>query len=165
MNPSAVADATPLIVLARVGRLDLLGRVFSRVLVPPLVWSEVAGAPGRPGAAELRAAPWAQRTRVRSTALLRELRAELGAEAGEAEAVALARQRGLRVLLDDDAAVRAARPRGLRVIRLPYLLYVAHSHGLLRTSLRTVFDEAQTAGFHLPSEVRIDLLRRSGELD
>ena len=36
-----VADASPLIAVARIGRLDLLRSVFGQLLVPDAVWREV----------------------------------------------------------------------------------------------------------------------------
>ena len=49
-----VADASVLILLARVGRLGLLESLFHRIVVPNRVWSEVAADPDRPGADALR---------------------------------------------------------------------------------------------------------------
>ncbi len=40
-----VADATPLIHLHRVGRIDLLRAVFSEIVVPPVVAREIAAGP------------------------------------------------------------------------------------------------------------------------
>ena len=39
-----VADASPLIALARVGRVELLRSVFGQLLVPDAVWREVVEA-------------------------------------------------------------------------------------------------------------------------
>lgn len=37
-----VSDASPLIALARVNRVDLLRSVFGRLIIPEAVWKEVA---------------------------------------------------------------------------------------------------------------------------
>jgi uncharacterized protein len=37
----AVADSGPLICLARINQLELLPRLFAKILVPPEVWDEV----------------------------------------------------------------------------------------------------------------------------
>jgi hypothetical protein len=53
----AIADASTLINLAAIGRLDLLRVFHGAVLVPPVVWREVVTeGGGRPGADESRAA-------------------------------------------------------------------------------------------------------------
>lgn len=56
-KPIVVADATPLIALAKLGQLAWLPDLFGEVLVPGAVYSEivVAGV-GRSGAAEIQAA-------------------------------------------------------------------------------------------------------------
>jgi hypothetical protein len=55
-----VADSGPLIGLSRIGQLDLLPALFTRVQIPTAVWREVTqgAAEGRSGAAEVRAATW-----------------------------------------------------------------------------------------------------------
>jgi len=49
-----VSDASPLIALAAIGRLDLLPRLFDRLLIPEAVFQEVTVEP-RVGATELAA--------------------------------------------------------------------------------------------------------------
>jgi hypothetical protein len=45
-----VANAGPLIVLAAVGQLDLVGQLYGEVLIPEAVFDEITGAgAGRPG--------------------------------------------------------------------------------------------------------------------
>ena len=51
-----VADTGPLIALSRVEQLNLLTRLYTRVLIPPAVWAELAIDSGHPGAAALAAA-------------------------------------------------------------------------------------------------------------
>ena len=56
-----VVNATPLIALSLISRLELLRQLFTEILVPPAVSEEVAirGA-GQPGAAALANANWVQ---------------------------------------------------------------------------------------------------------
>ncbi len=51
-----VADAGPLIGLAKIGRLELLRRLFSRVMIPEAVQTELRLKSSRPGAIALTAA-------------------------------------------------------------------------------------------------------------
>ena len=55
-----VCDASPLIVLARAGHLDLLRHLFRRVFIPPAVWWEVTRRPDAPCAAVVAGARWLQ---------------------------------------------------------------------------------------------------------
>jgi predicted nucleic acid-binding protein len=58
-NLLVVADATPLIALAKIGQLAWLPDLFGEILVPDAVYTEIviAGS-GRSGAEEIRTANW-----------------------------------------------------------------------------------------------------------
>lgn len=40
-KPVIIADSSPLIALAIIGELELLPRLYQRVVIPPAVWDEV----------------------------------------------------------------------------------------------------------------------------
>ncbi len=70
-----VSNASPLINLARVGRLDLLQRLYGELLIPHAVWQEtvIAGA-GEPGADQIKNAPWIRAKDVTNKPLVDVLR-------------------------------------------------------------------------------------------
>ncbi|RMG50529.1 MAG: DUF3368 domain-containing protein [Acidobacteria bacterium] len=150
----AVADSSVLIALSRIGQLRLLQcRFADGVLIPDAVWDEVVETGGdRPGVSEVRAASWIQRRRVKDQDYVRLLRADL--DAGEAEAIALAREEGAEViLLDEKEARRTARRLGIQVLGTVGLLIWARREGLipsLRELLQTLQEEG---GFRLSREV------------
>jgi uncharacterized protein len=152
-----VADASPLIALCRIGRLDLLRDVFGKLLVPDAVWQEVVVAgEGVPGVAEVPATEWIERRSVQDLTLVFLLRQDLGA--GEAEAIVLARECGAGVLLMDERIGRAAAERlGLKVTGLVGVLLEARRRGLL-TGLSVIAESLRTAGFWISGEL-IQLLR------
>ena len=85
----AVSNSSPLINLARIGKLNLLPRIFGRIIIPNAVWQEVAVEDqDYPGADEIRQAKWIQRAAVSNRQLVHSLRQEL--DAGEAEVIASA---------------------------------------------------------------------------
>ena len=128
-----VADTGPLIALARVEQLDLLTRLYTRVVIPPAVRGELAIESERSGAAVLAAALKANRIVVQS-ALEPNVIAELAQllDPGEAEAIALAEQQAARFLLIDDGKGRGiARQRGIPVVGVAGVLLAAKSQGAL----------------------------------
>ncbi|MBC7218325.1 MAG: hypothetical protein H5U36_09390 [Candidatus Caldatribacterium sp.] len=75
---SVVSNASALINLARIGKLDLLHKLYGELIIPEAVWQEVVveGA-GQPGADEARRASWIKRCSVTNKRLVQALRQEL----------------------------------------------------------------------------------------
>ena len=104
-----VADASPLIVFAKVGRLRLLKELYDEVLIGPVVKEETidAGKVVRAlGVEQLEAAMedgWLQTVRLTSEEqnLLQQLGARSRLDQGETESIALASVRSLHLLVDD----------------------------------------------------------------
>jgi len=153
-----IADAGPIIALSIVGRLDILGQLFGKVLVPEAVYGEVVvQGRGRPGALELAQASWVERVTVvpPPDALLAE---ELGP--GEAEAIALGVRRSADILLIDER-------KGRRIATLAYHLRVKGTAGVLVLgkqrgivpSVRPLL-EAMRAGGYYVAESLVDLAAR-----
>jgi len=59
LDTAAISDSGPLICLARINQLELLPRLFAKILVPPEVWQEVTvRGENHPGAREVGQATW-----------------------------------------------------------------------------------------------------------
>ena len=70
----AVSDSSPLIHLAKIEALELISRLYRRILIPPAVWREVVEeSDGRPGAVEMEravaAAGWMVKQAAKKTRL------------------------------------------------------------------------------------------------
>jgi predicted nucleic acid-binding protein len=95
-----VSDAGPIIIFARIGRLSLLHEVTDSLTIPNAVHDEIViNKGGMPGAAEVASAVWIQRAVVADRATLD--RFPPGLHAGEREAIALAKERGAQLLIDE----------------------------------------------------------------
>jgi len=97
-----VSNSSPIINLARIGKLDLLRQIFGTVTVPDAVWREVVvdGA-GQAGARDVEQASWIRRATVKNRDLVRALQQEL--DEGESEAIALACEtQGSLLLMDEN---------------------------------------------------------------
>jgi predicted nucleic acid-binding protein len=128
-----IADASPLIVLARAGHLRLLRTLQGKVVAPPAVLAEVLPGEGAPGAPEVQQAldeGWLQEEASPAAAAkaLRQRHPNLGS--GEAEAIALAVEREEALLCDDLLARRAARLEGAQPVGTLGLLALAHHRGV-----------------------------------
>jgi uncharacterized protein len=158
-----VSNTSPLILYARIGRLELLQQLFDDVLVPPAVYQEVVlqGA-GRPGAASVSNAVWIQRQALSDYRVVQALMVEL--DRGEAEAITLAMELGgqTAILLDDQKGRRLADARGVEVIGSGGVLVRAKRRGLL-PSVRPVLDELRAAGLRLSETAYREILAPAGE--
>ena len=159
-----VADAGPLIALARADRLDLLRRMYRHVVISAAVHGELAIGSGRPGANALAcalAARWISFQVPANRHAVLELGQLLGP--GEAEAIALAEQLGARFLLIDELAGRKiARRRGVSVIGVAGMLLSAKARGAV-VAVRPIIEEMSSAGYRLSSRLVSGVLERAGE--
>ena len=164
-----VADATPLIALARIHRLELLRDLYEQVLIGAVVETEVIDAGGAErahGVEQLEAAVdagWmetASPTDAESD-LARRLARRSRLHQGEAESVALARVRDLPLVADDKEARSVAKTFGVPLIGTAGVLvhaYMRRSFGLdsLEKALR---DLGET--IWLSPSVVAEILRRA----
>ena len=100
MNPVIVADASCLIGLQNCGKLDILPKIYSEILIPPAVAREFGDV-----------VSFARITSPTDDYLVRSLRFILGS--GESEAIALAMELQSAIILDDKKARSVAEGMGL----------------------------------------------------
>lgn len=160
---SIVSNASPLINLARIGKLDLLPRLYGAILIPQAIWDEVVvqGA-GQPGAEEISSAAWIRRSTVVNTQLVRALRQDL--DAGEAEAIALALEVEAELLLMDERLGReTARHMGLRYTGVIGLLVEAKHKGFISEIKSHMGALRREANFRVSDALYRRVLRDEGE--
>ena len=161
---TVVSNASPLINLARIGKLDLLRQLYGMLVVPQAVWDEVVvqGA-GQAGAAEVKAASWIKVQAVTNTALAQALQQEL--DAGEAEAIVLAQETRAEMLIMDERLGReTAHHLGLRYIGLIGVLTVAKRRGFIKEIKPGLEALRNASGFRVEELLYIRVLKDEGEM-
>ncbi|MBI4312609.1 MAG: DUF3368 domain-containing protein [Chloroflexi bacterium] len=152
-----VADAGPLIALARVGQLGLLRQVAVEVAIPDAVYRELmTEVPGRPGSAELAQAAWLLRRQSTQPLPAPEL------HEGEREAIALARHLRLPLLIDEKRGRRLARRLHLQVFGTLGLLAEAKRQGVVQ-EVRPVVEGLIASGYWIAPKTVSEFLTLSGE--
>ena len=150
---STACNASPLIALAQIGRLDLLPRLFDELLAPPAVVREVSSTVVRPD--------W-----LIERALAREVPpsiAHANLDAGERDAIALAIEQGtVSVMLDDRRARRLAESLGIPVIGTVGVLALAKDQGML-PAIRPEIEALLRVRFFLAPDVVARVLKEAGE--
>lgn len=155
-------NTSPLILLGKIGQLDLLWQLYDEVIIPTAVLDEIAAKPGKE-AKRIRALIRSRRFRLgRATKrALKGVPGDLGA--GEREALALAvERRADLVVLDDQQGRRVARERGLAVTGTIGILLEARERGLI-SSLRGELDRLIEAGLWINEVFYHRILQEFGE--
>ena len=112
-----LANASPLVILAKLGCFDLLHRLFPRLYLSREVHHEVVvvGA-GLPGALEVEKAEWIEVRRLQNQGDLLDAQQKYALGAGELSTILLGKEMHAdAVQLDDYNARRLARAEGLQV--------------------------------------------------
>ena len=146
---AAVVDSTCLIGLERIGRLDLLPALLDPIFVPLAVANEFGSRP-----------LWMTPSAVRDGGMVAALR--LVVDLGEAEAITLAHEKGLRIILDDRKAREAAQRLGVPVTGTVGLLLKAKREGLV-PAIRPLMDALAEHQFRIANSLYAEALRLAGE--
>jgi uncharacterized protein len=156
-----LTDASPLVFLGKLGRLEVLSLGAEEVLVPSAVLDEIrVKADEAAELVERCLGLWLKECSWTQPQLL-QLLPDLGA--GERGVIAQALQVGaVSVVLDDLDARRTARRMGLRPIGTVGLLLAARKRGMV-PSLRRELDRLEAHGFYASAEFREQVLREAGE--
>jgi predicted nucleic acid-binding protein len=144
-----VCDSTCLIALERIRRLELLPELFGEIFVPPAVAGEFGGD-----------FAWLKVQRPADANYVAALKLQL--DDGEAEAIALAKELGCVVILDDLPARRVARMQNQRFVGLIRLLMLAKTAGKL-AAIRPVIESLRAAGFFMSEALVAEALRLARE--
>lgn len=135
-----VSDSSPLITLAKMGRLWLLREVYGKVAAGPKVWAEVIEGGRQVGAMEVRLVQagleqgwlWEVRPNPVERRLTRHLLGGTQLHEGEAEAIAVAHCRKWMAVLDDKEARTVAEAMGVE--------YLGTAGVLLEAFMKTVLN-------------------------
>ena len=160
---AVVADAGPLIALAKLNRLGLLADLFREILVPEAVAAECTVDSSRVDARRIREVADRSPFRVVSveeSPRLRTYRKLL--DPGEAQALLLAEQWQAPVLMDERKGRREAGRIGVEVFGTGALLVVAKRNGLIE-EVRPLLNLLVRQGYRLSDRLQKALLEMSGE--
>ena len=160
---NVVSNASPLINMACIGKLNLLRELYGELFIPEAVWNEVVvEGKGQPGSEEIKSATWIKTQPVTDLSLVRALRQEL--DAGEAEAIVLALEMQAELLLMDERIGReVAGHLGLRFTGLIGVFVEGKSKGLISVVKPQLDALRNMAGFRISSTLYERVLQDVGE--
>ncbi len=164
MHGTVVSHSSPLIHLAKIGKLGLLHELFGDVWIPPAVYEEcIVEGKERPEVVSIKNAVWLRVTPVTDQNLVKLLYSEI--DRGEAEAIALALESQAALILFDDAEAREkARLYGLTITGVIGVLLQAKKAGKFPVLSEALAALTET-GFWLNHTLRDRLLAEAGEAE
>ena len=148
-----VSDTSPLNYLIQIECVHVLPALYTQVVIPRMVYTELRAPRSRPEVATWVSQPlaWLQ---IMDPATPWE---PLDLDAGEAAAIALARELGAdSLLMDERKGVAIARGMGLVVERTPTVLAIAAERGLI--DLHAAFARLKATNFRVPPALLDQLL-------
>lgn len=156
-GPLIVSDTSPLNYLVLIGAVDLLPKLVSGVLIPPAVAAELAD----------HRTPAAVRQWLSTSPAWLQIIAPLSVDPslqldrGEAEAISLATERGIRaILIDERKGFRVAKSRGLEPLGLLAILEVSAMRGFI--DFGAAVARLRTTTFHFSERLIADAVKRLG---
>jgi len=158
-----ISDATPIISLAKIDMLDILGTFYNEVLLPQAVYDEVVRNPAFTCEAEtIMNSAFIRVETVSNEQSVKILRAA-GLDLGESEAIVLADSRTDSLLLMDERKGRQiAQSMGLRVIGTLGILLQAKKLGLT-PQIKPLLDVLVNANIRISDSLYNSILDQSGE--
>ena len=156
-----VSDTGPIIAFARLGRLSLLRQVFDVLIIPTAVFDElVRSGSDQPGAPEAIQGEWIQRRAVAGQEAAAQLPPRL--HAGEREAIVLAQELGIQVLVDEQRGRAAARAMGMEPVGSLRVLAEEKALGII-LAVRPIIEELQAIRYWIDQSIIRDFLEEIGE--
>jgi uncharacterized protein len=164
--PSAVSNATPLIYLAKIGKLKLLKALFGEIIIPKEVWIEVVEKGKSLGQKDAYAVENAVAKGWIKVAAADPIEMPIELDKGEEEALSLAKQLKLETVLVDEVSARSAArllnltPRGTIFV----LLMALKQRKIVLDEFLQALDQLIEEGFRLKEEVYVQAIREATKL-
>lgn len=141
--------------------MHLLFRLYGQIVITPSVYDEVANQ-SKPGSEQIKKAEYLKIENVQDKVAVELLLASFGK--GEAEVLALAKEKQADiVLVDERKARKAVRRAGFSVIGVLGVLIIAKKKNLIR-SVKPLIEDLCRQGFRLSRKVIERTLMEAGEL-
>jgi predicted nucleic acid-binding protein len=141
MPEKAIVDTSTLIALDKIGLSEILCKIYTEIILPEAVISEF----GTPTID-------CYSTKNVKSQLVSLFVSELNLGRGEAEVLALARETGIRIIMDDEKARKVAKTLGLNITGTIGVLLKAEKIGLINSAYTKV-KELREKGFYVSDEL------------
>lgn len=148
-----VSNSSPIIVLGKLGRLELLRKCFGKIIIPESVHKEILRKGDSPETAAVKKAAdekWLSVEKTESSSLL--ITERIGQ--GEKEAISLAAKNKTLLLIDDDSAKAYASILGVEAHGTLYAIYASRLRSFItKAEAKDILDGIIKGGFYISTEL------------
>ncbi|NES19759.1 MAG: DUF3368 domain-containing protein [Symploca sp. SIO3E6] len=158
-----VSNTSPIFYLSTIGQLDLLRKLYNKILIPTAVFNEITNVGNTDASATIvPTLSWIQTQSATDQALVHKLRSEL--DPGEAEAIALAIEYSADRLIIDERLGRVVAIRlGLEVTGVLGILIAAKQNNLIQEVKPLLNNLTEQVGFWVDEQLYTVVLQAVGE--
>lgn len=158
-----VSNTSPISNLAKVGQLDLLQKLYQKILIPNAVYRELLDKrAGETVITAVQSATWLEIKQIHNHDLVNRLRNIVNV--GEAEAIALAVEvNATRLIIDERLGRQAAANQGLNITGIFGVLIAAKKQGLISVVKPVMDNLISQANFRVSSQLYTDVLIAANE--
>lgn len=158
-----VSDASPLILLAKIGKLDLLKELYQEIIIPSQVRNEVVENKDKASSLILSGIEngWIKQKDGGISSEIKRLGEKLGLHNGETAALSVAKGLDIKEILADDKLARmAARILGLKAIGCLGVMMKAYENGIVtRNEAIDSIQKLVKAGLWVSPEVLTEVFK------
>lgn len=160
--PRVIVNSTPLIVLCKIGRLDILQKLYGVIVIPQAVFYEIT-AKEDSACRQISEQEWIHVEGISDQSDKKMYKAKL--HNGEVEVMILAQEKPEAdlVIIDDNAAKKTAKYLGLTVTGTIGVLLKAKKAGVIEKAA-PVIEEMKKRGFYISRELERMVLEQADEL-
>jgi hypothetical protein len=162
-----VSDTSPLLGLSAINLLELLREQFGEVFIPEAVLVELKVETDFRGTSAIQKAletGWLQPLEIKNRPLAQALSLEL--DAGESEAITLAMDLGIEmIVMDENLGRERARLMGLKTIGVLGVLLNAKKNGRIESMRAAMQSLRREIGFFISNHLYQQILKQAGETE
>ncbi|HIO93253.1 MAG TPA: DUF3368 domain-containing protein [Leucothrix mucor] len=148
-----ISDSTTLIILFDLDKIELLSNLFTKIIIPQTVYQEISFK----GSVDL--GDFIEIKQAKPCELLETLNMML--DKGESEAIALAVEMKLKLIIDEKKGRKIAMTQGLKVIGLLGIVYLNVLKGFLsKDQAKAFIDSAIEQGYRINQKLVDDVFRQ-----
>lgn len=156
-----VVNSTPLIILSKIGELEILKNLYEEIIIPQAVFDEVTQK-NDAAREQILNADWIKISEIENQSHKKMYQAKL--HDGEVEVMILAREISADLLIiDDQAAKKTAKFLGFQVTGTLGVLLKAKSQKIIM-NIKPILEKMESENFYINDEIKKLVLKTANEI-